>query len=187
MMTNEELLALLKKNPIGVICGVLSLALGAGIYFRSDEVPAAEAELAQKSEEGARLAANLQNAAQLKEQNDALTIAEKELESRLMHASQTLTNLQLFYKLESDTGVKMTVNSQGSLAAAPKSAGKTIYSIVPFTITVQGSIAQLVDYLHRLESNARYCRVVSVTCSAPTSERGAPITLALNLELLGVP
>jgi hypothetical protein len=187
MMTNEELLALLKKNPIGVVCAVLSLALGAGIYFRSDEVPAAEAELAQKSEEGARLAANLQNATQLKEQSDALAVAEKELEARLMHASQTLTNLQFFYKLETDTGVKMTVNSQGPLTAPPKNAGKTVYSIVPFTITVQGTIAQLIDYLHRLESNARYCRVMSITCSAPSSERGAPITLALNLELLGVP
>jgi hypothetical protein len=104
-----------------------------------------------------------------------------------MHASQTLTNLQFFYKLETDTGVKMTVNSQGPLTAPPKNAGKTVYSIVPFTITVQGTIAQLIDYLHRLESNARYCRVMSITCSAPSSERGAPITLALNLELLGVP
>lgn len=188
MMTNEELFALLKKNPIGVACGVLSIALGAGIYFRSDEVPAAEAELAQKTEEGSRLAANLQNAAQLKEQDEALTVAEKELESRLMHASQKLTNLQFFYKLESDTGVKMTANpSQGTLTPQPKSAGKTVYSVVPFNITVQGTLVQLIDYLHRLESNARYCRVMSVTCGAPSSERGGPITLTLNLELLGVP
>lgn len=186
-MTNQELFALLKKNPIGVGCGLLSLALAAGIYFRGGEVPAAEEELAQKSDEGSRLAANLQNAAQLKEQVDTLAACEKELESRLVHASQTLTNYQYFYKLESDTGAKMTVISQAPVAPPPKNAAKPLFADVPFTITVQGTMTQMVDYLRRLESGARYCRVMSVTCGVPTAERSAPVTLALNLELLGQP
>lgn len=186
-MTNEELFALVKKNPIGVGCGVLSLALAAGIYFRGDEVPAATQELTQKSEEGARLATNLQNAAQLKEQIDMLAACEKELQSRLIHSSQTLTNYQYFYKLESDTGAKMTVISQGAVGLAPKTGPKTVFVGVPFTINLLGTMPQLVDYLRRLESGARYCRVMSVTCGVPVSDRGSPVTLSLNLELLGQP
>jgi hypothetical protein len=185
-MTNPELIALLKKNPISVGCGLLSLALAAGIYFRGGEVPAAEEELAQKSDEGSRLAANLQNAAQLKEQVDTLAACEKELESRLVHASQTLTNYQYFYKLESDTGAKMTVISQAP-AGSSKNAAKTLYAGVTFTISVQGTMTQMIDYLRRLESGARYCRVLTITCGVPAAERGGLVSLALTLELLGQP
>jgi hypothetical protein len=186
-MTNEELFALVKKNPIGFGCLALSLALGAGIYFRGDQVPLASEELTKKSEEGSRLAANLQNAAQLKEQLDAMAVATKELEGRLIHASQTLTNYGYFYKLAGETGVTMTVISQAPPSGPGKGATKTTYNGVPFTITVQGTMHQLVDYLRRLESGARYCRVMTVTCGVPVTDRGNPITLSLNLELLGLP
>lgn len=185
-MTNEELFALVKKNPIGVGCAVVCLALGAALYIRVDELPAATEELTKKSEEGATLAANLQNATQLKEQLDALTAASKEMESRLVHASQTLTNYGFFYKLAGETGVTMTVLTQAPIGPPPKGT-KPTYNGVPFTITVQGSISQMVDYLRRLENGVRYCRVMSVTCGVPVTDRGSPITLALNLELLGLP
>ncbi len=187
-MTNDELFALVKKNPISVGCALLSLALGAGIYFRADELPAAMKVLTEKSDEGSRLAANLQNAKDLKEQGDALAVCEKELETRLIRGSQsqTLTNYQYFYKLEAETGAKMTVISQGITAPA-KNAAKTIFNGVPFTITVQGTMNQMVDYLRRLESGARYCRVMSMTCGVPVTDRGSVVTLALNLELLGQP
>ena len=74
-MNTAELLAFIKKNPISVGCGLLCLILGAGIYFRSSEIPDAEAALAQKSAEAARYAANIKNAAQLKEQLDVLVAA----------------------------------------------------------------------------------------------------------------
>ena len=77
-MTNEAVLALLKKNPISVGCGLLALALGGWIYFRSDAIPAAEAELAEKQAESERLATNLKYSAQLKEQLDKLVAANKE-------------------------------------------------------------------------------------------------------------
>ena len=184
-MTKDEIILLVKKNPISVGCGLLSLALGGVIYYRGGELPAAEEELVQKSEEAARLAANIQNAAQLKEQVDLLTAASKEVDARLVHASGgQLNNYQYFYKLESETGAKMTVLSQ---AAATKGTAKGTFMAVPFTITVQGTLAQMLDYLHRLESGARYARVMNVTCGVVPSDRNSPVTLALNLELLGLP
>ncbi len=185
-MTNEELLVLVKKNPIGVGCGLLALGLGAAIYFRGSELPAAEEELAQKSAEAERYAANLQNAAQLKEQYDELEAANKEVDARLVHASDPLRNYQFFYKLQAETNTKMTVINQAPVQAA-KGGAKTAFIPVPFNITVQGTLPQILDYLRRLESGARYARVVSVTCGVPTSDRNAPLTLALNLELLGLP
>ena len=186
-MTKDDLISLVKKNPIGIGCGLLSLALGGVIYFRSGELPAAEEDLAQKSAESARLSANIQNAAQLKEQFEAVAAASKEVDARLVHASQTLNNYQYFYKLESETGAKMLAGSpsQGAIASA-KAGPKAAFVPVPFTITVQGTLAQMLGYLRHLESGARYCRVMTVTCSVPATDRNA-VTLALTLELLGVP
>ena len=36
-----------------------------------------------------------------------------------------------------------------------------------------------------LEGGSRYCRVLTATSSVPVGERGGPVTLNLNLELLG--
>ena len=184
-MTNEEVIALLKKHPVSVGCVGLSLALAAGIYFRGGELPAAEEELAQKSTESARLAANVKNAAQLKEQHEAVSLANKEIERRLVRASQVAINKQYFYKLEAETGTKVTI--QQSPVSLPKGGVKTAFVFVPFSVTVAGTYPQLVDFCLRLESQAHYCRVTSATCSVPITDRNALMSLSLSLELLGTP
>lgn len=185
-MTNEELFGFIKKNPVSVGCGLLSIALGAGIYLRSGEVPAAEAELAQRTAEADRYSANIKNAAQLKEQHEALVTAAKEIDSRLVRASQLGVNNQYFFKLENETGTKLVDFRQGGLMAVK--GGKPNFNPVAFTVAVQGELPQLMHFLHLLESGAHYCRVQSATC-LPAGGTGAKrlLTLTLNLELLGLP
>jgi hypothetical protein len=123
----------------------------------------------------------------LKEQLDALVAAGKEVDARLVHTSQQLNNIQFFYKLESETGVKMISGPTQGLPNVPKGAQKGVFLQLPFSITLQGTFAQVLDYLRRLESGSRYCRVLAVTCSVPVTDRNTPLTLSLNLELLGLP
>ena len=183
-MSMDKVASFSRKNPVGIACAVVSVVLAGVIFFRSDLVPAAEDELGKQTAEAERYAANVQNAAQLKEQLEALLTARKEADARLLRASQTLNNYQYFYKLESETGMKMTVLTQGLVG---KSSGKNAFVAVPFSITVQGTMSQVLDYLRRLESGAHYVRVMNVTCGLPPSDRGGPVTLALNLEMLGLP
>jgi len=185
-MTKADLLAFVKKNPIGVGCGVLSLALAGGIYYRGGQVPDAEAELAQKSAEGRRYSANLKNAAQMKEQLEALVAANTEVDHRLVHVGQSLSNSQFFYKAETESGVKLGVLTQ-TTTVAPKASGKTPFVPVGFTVTVQGNLTQVLNFLRLLESGARYCRVLSASCSGSSSDHNAPLNLSLTLELLGLP
>ncbi len=184
-MTGAELLSFVKKNPISIGCGVLSLLLGGGIYYRSGEVPDAEADVAQKTTESERYAANVKDSVQLKEQLEALVTANKEIEHRLLHAGQSLANYQYFYKLESETGTKLTVLNQGTGGTKnPKAA----FQVVAFNVTVQGSLPQLIDFLHRLESGAHYCRVLAAACNGGSAgDRNAPVTLVLTIEVLGQP
>jgi len=77
----------------------------------------------------------------------------------------------------------MTI-SQGAIS---KPAAKNLYGGVAFTVSVTGTLNQVLDYLRRLENGPRYCRVMTVTCGVPPADRASPITLNLNLELLGQP
>lgn len=185
-MTNEELSALIKKNPIPFACGVVALAIGVGFYFRSGDIPAAEAELAQKSAEAEKYALNLKYSAQLKEQFEALTLANKNIDGRLVRASQQGVNTQFFYKLERETGVKLVSFGQ-SPTAPPAKGTKAAYIHVGFNVSVQGTLPQIMDFLRQLESGAHFVRVLTATCNVNAAQRQGPLTLTLTLQMLGLP
>lgn len=184
-MTNEEVIAFVRKNPVSIGCGVLSLVLAGLSYWRSGQVPDSEAELTQKSGEGERYAANLKNANLLKEQHEALVAANKAIDARIIRASQLGKNLQYFYKLESETGVKLTTDPRQSQPSAKKEA-KAAYIFVPYTLSVQGDLSQLLNFIRRLENGTHFCRILTITLSA-AGDRNAPLTLSVSLELLGLP
>ena len=184
-MSNQELLAFVRKNPIGIGCGVLALALGGAIFYRSDAVPEKEAELVQKSGEGERYAANLKNANQLQEHYDALVAANKAIDARIVRASQFGKNLQYFYKLESETGVKLVADPRIAPPAAKKDP-KAAFISIPCNLSVQGNLPQLLSFLRRLENGTHYCRVNSLALGAGT-DRNTALSLSINLELLGLP
>ena len=186
-MNNEALVAFFKKNPIALVCGVLSPGLAALIYFRSSNIPEADAELAQKSAEADRYESNLKNADKLKEQFEAMVAANKEIDSRLIRAGQLAINNQYFYELESQTGTKIVEYRQVPLTAAARAA-KTAFMPIGFAVSVQGNLSQVLQFLRALESNAHYCRITTAVCSVAGANRGAGLlTLQLNLELLGQP
>lgn len=183
-MNKDQLLALIKKNPITVVCAALCLAAGVGLYFRSDKIPEAEEILVQKTADGERYKANIKNSAQLKEQFDELVAANKEVETRIIHIDQLGTNQQFFYKLESESGVKLISYNQTTQTATKT---KAAFTPAAFNVTVQGDMSQVMQFLRLVESRARYGRVLSASLGLTGSVRSAPLTLTLNLELLGVP
>ena len=189
-ISKGQVIAFVKKNPIGFGCGALCLALAAAMYYRADMVPASEAELEQQATEAERLAGNLKNAAQLPEQLDAMIAAGKQVEARLVQPGDLAKNQQYFYKLEADTGTKIDCRQSTPPAAKDR---KTLYLSVPYTVTVQGDYAQILNLLRRLESGAHYCRMLTATLTAPGGGVSSgestdnQLTLNLNLELLGQP
>ena len=179
-MTTPELMAVVKKNPIPFACGILSLALAVAIYFRSDAIPDTMTELDERSGQAHRYALNITNGVQLKEQLEAITAANKDIEARLIHASQLGINQQFFYKLEADSGVKLTDVRQ---LTRPAATGGT-FQPIGFALTVQGDFPSVINFLQTLESGTHFCRVLSATC---TGGRTGPVTLVLNIDLLGRP
>jgi hypothetical protein len=181
-MTTPELVSLLKKNPIIVVCGALSLAIVGAIYFRSGAIEEANATLEQKSIEGNRYTQNVTNGVQLKEQLDALTAANAVIESRLIRASELGINQQFFFKLESDSGVKLAADLHQGGKTTPSPNAK--YVPIGFTLSAQGNFSEVLAFLRGLEDGTHYCRVVTASCSGG---RKGLVAITLNLELLGRP
>lgn len=185
-MTNEELSTLAKKNPIPVACLLVALAVGVAYYFRSDKLPEAEAELAKKSAQSEQYALNIKYSAQLKEQLDALTAANKNIETRLARANQQGVNTQYFYKLERETGVKLVSFGQSPPAPTAKSS-KAGFIPVTFNVGVQGTMPQILDFLRELEGGTHYVRILTANCNVNSAARNGPLTLSLSVEMLGLP
>lgn len=185
-VSTERLVEFLKKNPIGVSCALLSVALLATAYFRSDLATERATELEEKSTEAARLALNRKNADQLKEHLDGIVAAEKQIEARLIRPKDLTANSQYFYKLESDTGVKL-LDVHPASNTPPKKDPKLAYVPIPFVVSVQGDYPHLLAFLQHLENGPHYCRVLTASCASFAQDRGSSLNLTLSLELLGLP
>ncbi|MEO6875507.1 MAG: hypothetical protein ABI222_11875 [Opitutaceae bacterium] len=189
-MAGEQIVSFLKANPISVACGALALAVAVGIYVRADRVPDMENLLNQKASLGERIDANLKNGAQLPDQFAAISAARQQIESRLIRPDELAKNLQFFYKLESDTGTKLVDLRQNLIIGKAPPRIKTYYIGVGFTIAVRGDYTRLLDFVRRLESNQRFCRIMTATLGVAGSsdkDRGGDVTLNLSIELLGLP
>jgi hypothetical protein len=186
-MSNEELVAFLRKNVISVACVVVSILIGLLLYYRNDKLPDAEKVLADRAKQGELLAANIEDSADLKEQHAALVEANNAIADRMIHTGQLAENLQYFYKLESDTGTKLSDPHQVPYNPPAKTAAKTNFIAIGFTLSAQGDYGQLIDLLRRLESGDHYCRIISCSLHPlSTDTRGGPLLMSLSLELMGV-
>lgn len=190
-MTSADLLAMIKKQPIGFACGLLCVICAALLYFRGGKIAEYRAAYEAKSAEATKILANVRNSEKLPAQVSEIQALSKEMESRLIRAGQLGVNQQYFYKLEAETEVKLIDVRQGNM---PK-GGKSPYAGIPFTVTVQGSFKQVLFFLQKLENGPHFCRFTSVVfakqgTSGEATRAGAAaagINLNINLELLGVP
>ncbi len=187
----KDLGALGKKYPVIIGSAALSLILLVASYLRSGRLHDLSGQAKAKEEALQKILDDIKNGGNLSEQYDALTVATRDLESRLVHSSERARNQQYFYRIESDTGVK-EVNLQ-PITAEPRGprAPKTLFTGVGYSITVKGDFRQILDFLVRLENGQHFCRLVSGVVGRDTPRGGATatnmITLTLNLELLGLP
>ncbi len=82
--------------------------------------------------------------------------------------------------------MKLINFSQAPTQPTTKGA-KTTFAAVPFSVSVQGTLPQVLNFLRQVESGTHYARVNPSAISISQSGRGGPLTLTLNLELLGLP
>lgn len=188
-MTGADLSAILKKHPLGVVCGLITVICAALLYYRADNITASQAELEARTAEANKMIANVRNSTGLAEQVAEIQEQRKELEARLLKAGQLAVNLQYFYKLEAETEVKLSGDVRQGVA--PKT--NKSYIGVPFAVSVQGSYAQVANFINRLQNGRHFCRITTATLNRSTGSDSSAASgerdmmLSLNLDLLGQP
>jgi len=183
-MTGADLTAIIKKHPVGVGSGLVTIVCAVMIYLNWGDIAASQTENEARSAEASKMIANVRNSANLAEQVAEDQALSKELESRLMRASQLAINLQYFYKLEAETEIKLVDVRQGGLNRNTKMQ----YGAVPFSLTVQGPFPKVVNFLNKLQAGRHFCRINSVTFTkASADDVTGDMTLALNIEIVGQP
>lgn len=184
-MTGSDLIIVLKKNPVGVACGVIALLCGAAYFVRTDTLEEKKQKVADAIKQRDVMVANVRNAAGLVHQTDSLIQETKQLESRLVKANQLATNLQYFYRLESDTGVKLTDVRQNQVGRA--NAG--LFIGIPYTVTFQGTFRQALEFLQKIESGKHLSKYSSISFNKATGAEstGGILSVSMNIELLGTP
>lgn len=192
-MTGADLLALIKKQPIAFACGLIIVACGAALFFPREAVTNAQALYEEKEKEFQKIDANVRNSAGLAEAAAEMQEAGRQFEARLVRAPQLANNLQFFYRLENETGVKLIDVRQQPIPAPKQGVPRGAYAPVPFAVSVQGDYAQVHDFLRRVEAGPHFLRFSQVSLSklaAAGDARSATsnaMSATINLELLGTP
>jgi hypothetical protein len=193
-MATKKLPNFIKKQPIALSCGLLCVGLVVAIYFRHSVLAEATDSFAERKSVVEHLRENLANAHELDDQSTAMTQAVQAIEARLVHADQLAINLQYFYKIESETQAKLTdLRQTGAATTNARNSEKTAYTGIGYSISVQGSYPQLLDFLRRVEGGERFARMqgLTLTGAGDSSEEtpGKPtnLSLILTLQLLGLP
>jgi hypothetical protein len=185
----------MKLNPRAVACGfkrypvlftavVVCIPLAIICFVRDGAIIEQQAELEKNLALASLFRANIANSSQLQQQVDFLVQAKEAIAKRAFRAESLPLNLQYFYKLETDVGIKyLTLNPTArTVASGAKSASSTTYIPLNFSVSVQGSFHQIITYLRCLEQGAYFCRINS----ASVLSSGSIVTLNLDLDLLGI-
>ena len=182
-----------KKYPVGTVSAVIFLLVTGGVMFRNSSRSRIQEELEQNNAQARRIEANIACSAQLEEQLNAMEKANALISSRLVNPQDLAVNLQYFYKLETETGIKLIdARPAASLTPTRPPAMNGGYRPVQYTVSLQGSYLRVLTFLRKLEQGACYCRIATATCSLAHEEvvdkkdrDVAQVVLSLTVEILG--
>lgn len=177
----KGLVAYLKKNPALVGAAFAFVVLSGVAYLRYNKLSEHNAIFVENQKKLDRLVKNIANAAQLTSHLAELRDINSEIAKRALRPSELARNLQVFYKLESETGVKFTsdVQQMGAVSAPPSST----YTRLSFRVNITADYSVVLAFLRQMEVELVASKVTSVSFS-PTSAGASSRSAAIVVEVL---
>jgi len=177
----------IKKYPVGTCAGLLALVMASALIVRHFDFAETQSAFDGSAAEGQKLESNITYGSQLEEQLKTVEEANRTIAGRLVNPSDLAINLQYFYKLEAETGVKLVDTHPIDSRAPAKTAAKGLYTSVQYAVTLQGSYVRTLTFLRKLEHGAFFCRIISGNCAQAQTEqgKGGETSMSLTVELLG--
>jgi hypothetical protein len=116
-------------------------------------------------------------------QLEQITELNKKLAGRLVDPADVATNQQYFYKLESETKVKLTDLRQLPIAGKRKGQAPTLFNTVTYTANVQGDYIHILQFVRQVELGARVCRILSGSLSMSRAAESYNPVLSLSVSV----
>ena len=173
-----------KKYTTLCVVMLVSALLALWLYIRVDVNDEQQAELDKVTAEDNLCRANITNGAQLQQQVDFLVQANAMITKRAFRAESLALNLQYFYKIESEIGIKYLDLRPGSrpVVANAKAGNKQRFTALSYAVSAQGNFTQIINYLRKLEQGAYFCRINSASLIGTDPN----YTITLDLDFLGI-
>lgn len=183
-----------KKNYMVVVSIVIILGCGVFMIMKMGEREFLDSRYRDLSIEHGRILKNLKYGKGLDEDLKVLEGLTKEAESYLFDVKDLAGNYDYFYKLESETGVKLAAMRQLDLSTAnsrsveARKSRRSKYSKIGYDMSVIGTFDQLVNFLRSLEGGKAHYQMQRIVVNVPTSEGTLKNHLQMNLavKMLGI-
>jgi len=178
----QSLLLLARRYPVAFASIVLLLVLGVGDWFLWKRWERLAVASERSHAEGEAMLLSLSTHARIETHLADSGTALAYIEKNLATESDLAGNLDYFYQIEKSAHAKLANLSQLSSQPGPD---KDSYLAIPFSLRLNGTYPQILEYLHALETGPRLVRIKSYRFSqGGTSE---DLSLDLTVEILGRP
>ena len=174
-----------REYPTICVCVVLSVFLLAGVVVRSGNLSDARESLELASREGTRIDDNIKNSLNLSEHLDSLRAVSENVDARLIRPAELARNLQYFYRMESETGVRITALDQRSARSGGDDEEENVYLRVPYEMALSGEFGDVISFFHSVENGRHFARIRNFEITGSQRTETTALNMTLNIDLLG--
>jgi Tfp pilus assembly protein PilO len=192
-MTLQDLVEKLRRFPVPTTCGAIVLVCFFAFYLRMDLITDLDIENDDVQRQVQQVEQNLTHGRTLEKHIAEMDAKVAEFNLRVIKPAELANNLKYFYEIEATTRVSIADLRQNVNTPA-KGASKTILANVDYSVLVTGRFDQVLSYLNELEHGRHFYRLDGFNLQrgrqegAPSDPTGpGPVTMSLNLQLLGWP
>jgi len=189
-MNPQVIIAKIKQYPIAVGGVVFILVIGAAFFLRKSKTPELEGQREKLENQWNAMQINTGQSSEIAQDMEKVSEYSTEVNSRLMVRDAKALNQQYFYELEEQTGLTLSLLSQSDtpppLRPKPGKPNITLYSPIEFSVNVEGTFSEVLDFLYRLEHGKYFTRIEGfATSSTGVSDDDDLIQISLKMDILG--
>jgi len=177
LFESSQLYALFRRNLFGTICSIISFLLIVGLWILHIDIKTREIENRELTAEGSTMDSTLVTGPLIRQELARAQDIVQRFESNLVIEKNLADNLWYFYKIHPDSkDILANLRALNPDGASDDSD----YKLIPFSLELRGSYAQVASYLLQIETGPRLA--VVNTWNFRRQRQGEP-ALVLNLEI----
>lgn len=186
-MTGADIISKIKQYPIATVGFIAAVILAGAVYLRAGQIPQLETRKTTLQTEVTKIDTNLKNAIGLEQDVEKVTSLQKEIDSRLLDASQVAANQLYFYNLEQAAGVRLNLGALRQASAAKQFEGITAmksYRVSTVDLVISGPYPNILDFLNRTLNGRFITRVDELNIATGQGPNQGSTEAKLRLEIL---